>query len=475
MSRISLPSFIGGTYIAQSRLANQERTVNFLLEKMEAEGGKTRYALYGTPGVTAFATHATMAGWRATYTHPGGRAFGVVNTNFVEILASGDLTSRGTVANTNSNPATICGNGDGGNELFITSGDKGYHYDLATDTLTEVIASGCTMGGFCAGYFLVLDAATSTLKQSGLFDGTTWTESAQRTLAQDRWLGLLAMVGEVWLFGSETSEVWYPSGEFPFAFRPHPTVIPSGIKAPFSARDVGGKATWVSNTREGLIQVRQAAGLDPVRISHHGLETAFEGYTDLAGGLADSYAEDGHTHYLLTFPSDNKTWVADATTPGIWCERGLWNIAQNRYDAWGPLWHCIAHGKHLIGDRTSSTLFEMATSIVTDTDGSAIRRLRRAPALHNLHERIFYNQFELYLETGLGELNEDDPLVELNYSNDSGKTWEYAGFVSAGAQGEHGKRVYWNRLGSGIDRVFEVVVSDGIPWRVLDAFVDLDQ
>jgi len=60
----------------------------------------------------------------------------------------------------------------------------------------------------------------------------------------------------------------------------------------------------------------------------------------------------------------------------------------------------------------------------------------------------------------------------LRMSNDGGKTWGPEVMRSAGKIGEYGKRVIWNRLGSGRRRVFEVAVSAPIPWRFVGAYLD---
>jgi len=68
----------------------------------------------------------------------------------------------------------------------------------------------------------------------------------------------------------------------------------------------------------------------------------------------------------------------------------------------------------------------------------------------------------------------DDPQVMLRWSDDGGKNWSNEHWVSAGKVGEYGTRVNWHRLGTGRRRVFEVVVSDSIPWRLVDAYLDAE-
>lgn len=66
-----------------------------------------------------------------------------------------------------------------------------------------------------------------------------------------------------------------------------------------------------------------------------------------------------------------------------------------------------------------------------------------------------------------------DPQVMLRISNDGGKTWITEQWRSAGKTGEFHRRVRWNRLGMGRRRVFEVIVTDPIPWKITGAYVEV--
>jgi hypothetical protein len=59
----------------------------------------------------------------------------------------------------------------------------------------------------------------------------------------------------------------------------------------------------------------------------------------------------------------------------------------------------------------------------------------------------------------------------LRISNDGGKTWPAEMWRSAGKVGEYYRRVRWERLGAARRRVFEVTVTDPIPWRITGAYL----
>ena len=67
---------------------------------------------------------------------------------------------------------------------------------------------------------------------------------------------------------------------------------------------------------------------------------------------------------------------------------------------------------------------------------------------------------------------ERQPMVMLRWSDNSGHTWSNEHWKDAGASGEYRKRVIWRRLGKARDRVYEVMVSDPVIWRLVDAHLN---
>ena len=475
------PLFVNAAYRSQSPVADQEALINWYVEQIESPGATVRLALYPTPGVETFAT-VTQQGGRAMFAQAG-RVFAVVGTKLYEVLTDGTTTDRGTVAD-DGLPATINSNGDGGQELFVTAGGLGYTYDLTTNTLTQTVGAGGTnltgvvasFGGSLYGYFVVFDATDSRFYISDLLDGTTWdaTQFAERTIGQDPWVSMFtSSYGQIWLFGEQSSEVWYNTGASPFPFAPDPSgVMPYGCAAPFSVSEAGNKIVWLSTTSNGGYQVMAATGYNPERISTYALEYAIANYDRIDDALGETYNDLGHMFYLLTFPTESKTWCYDFKT-GLWHERGTWIAEENRYDAWRPQWHAFEFNKHLMVDRESGAIYHMASTFASDVDGRPIRRLRRAPAIFAEHTKLKVPKIEVFLETGIGATTGQgaNPQLMLRTSTDGGRTWGHERQASAGRIGAYTTRCLFWRLGQARNRVFELSASDPVPWRVLDAFI----
>lgn len=485
------PGFLGPSYVAQSPLADGERTMNWYVEPAQVPGESGPMALYPTPGVTALVT-ADDAPGRAIIAVKD-RTFCVMGRTFYEISSIYGLTERNasTPMVDDGKPATISWNGDGGGELFITSGNYGYLFTLGSNTFAQVrdpdVDGGSTMGAQLDGYFIALDTTTSTIYISDLLDGTTWdaTQFQQRSIESDPWVSIAVLNRQLWLLGSLTSEVWFNSGETPFPFQPHPSgLVQYGCAAPYSTTVTGTTLIWLAATREGIGQVVQTSDFTPDVVSSFAVSTALAGYASIGDAIGDSYSEIGHTFYVLSFPTVQKTWAFDVTTTMAlsssqrWAERGTWIDEENVYEAWHPCYSTYQNDELLILDRTKGVLYRLSHTIGTDVGSRVIRRIRRPPSLFQGNQVLRVGAFELLLEPGLGTVSGQgsNPQVALRISGDGGKTFGNERLSGAGKIGSFGTRTRWLRCGSGRRWMPEIVVTDPIPWKLLgaDVFVQED-
>lgn len=471
------PNFVGPTNESHSFTADQEDTVNFYPEQQQY-GSTVRWALCPVPGVEELSAHASGSG-RAHFFNDD-REFAVIGTDVIEVSQDGlTLTDRGNVS-MGGNPATISSNGDGGGQLFITSGDNGYVYDLGTDVLTQVAALNgiATMGDQLDGYFIALDAATSKVYASDLTDGTTWstgTSFAQRSGAPDPWVSIKVNGQYIWKFGQQTSEVWYDNAGVPYPFTRHPSgTIQYGIAAPFSAAVADGSMIWLGASATGNGFVLRAAGFTPEVISTPAVQFLINGFSTIDDAEADVLNYLGHTFYRIHFPSENKTLAYDLQS-GQWFKWMTWISEDNDFVAARARWHVFAFGEHRALDSQTGSVYRVTKDVLVDVDGRELRRLRRAPALLQENGRVFYPGFELMCDVGLGTSGQgEDPQAMMRFSNDGGRTWSPEQMRSAGKTGEYYKRVRWTRCGSGRKRVFEVSMTDPIPWRIIGATLTPD-
>jgi len=252
--------------------------------------------------------------------------------------------------------------------------------------------------------------------------------------------------------------------------------IPYGIAAPFSLALTGGKVLWLTNNKDGAGEVVLAQGYTPQPITSPELATALSTYVRVNGSLAATegwtYQQEGHTFYVLRLPT-GPTWVYDLTT-GIWAERGKWNSATNAYDVWAPRIHVYAFGKHLVADNATGSIAAMDVTFGSEADGTAIRRIRRGPVVVNENTRIPIKRFELGLEVGVGAVSGQGstPKIMGRFSTDGGATWGTERTASLGKLGAYKTRVFFTRCGSPRLWVPEISLTDPVPWRIVDAYLN---
>lgn len=466
------PNFCGGAYRTPNSTNLDEQTINLFPSIVGSAGAKAPRELHPSPGVTALASAGTNVPGRGCL-YALGRLFAVLGGSLQEISSAWTLTSRGTVAVVDSTPASLACNGEGAQDLLVVSGGKTYHYALDTNTLTEVISSGSVMGVHIGGYFFVLQDDGS-IRASDHLDGSSYPALAfaQRATASDTWVALGEAGGQLWAFGTETSEVWEDAAQRLFPFVPHPSgALDVGIAAPWSVAKVNGALCWLSQTASGVGSVVRASGFDVEPISPPGLDQEIQTYDTVDDAIGDTYAQDGHTFYVLTFPTAGVTWVYDFATQE-WHRRGEWDPLLATWTAWRPVHHAFAFGTHVVLDGQGSGIYELTSDSMTDVDGRAIRRLRRAAVLASDQTRVTFHALQLDMRTGVGTVSDPDPVMRLRYSNDGGRTWTVAGDAPIGPQGAYLTRVKWRRLGTARNRVFEVSTASMVPIYLTDAIIN---
>lgn len=470
------PGFVGVSDTSQSPLANAERLVNWYYESLP-QNAKNRAALYPTPGFVTWQTVQDVGG-RALFTE-NGRTFGIVGGGAYEFFSTATASRYGALAQDN-NPGQIVTNGVTGAQVLYASGTNAYNLS-SSNVLTQVITGDATMVGLLDGYGIYFNPTTSKIRISNLDDFTTNdpTQFAQRSAASDSWKAMIVNAPDIWLVGEKDGDVWYDAGTFPFPLAPRIGLsYKFGIIAPFTLAKSGNTVMWLSRNEDGAGIVVRTRGYSPIPISSLPLETAISQY-QRSSTIADAegfvYQQEGHTFYVLTFPSVPATWACDLDE-NKWAERGYWNPGLNQYQLWRPRAHTYAFGMHLTADRSTGQICTMDVTSGTEADGSVIRRLREAPGIFNEHRQIPIRNIEVYLQAGAGTVTGagSDPHFIWQTSDDGGFTWGNERYVSALPMGQYQAKLRMWRFGTPHDRVNRMVCTDPIPWRIIDAYVNND-
>jgi hypothetical protein len=465
------PGFIGPSYTLDSVNVDCQRCMNLFPEIDEQGTGKEQEvaALVRTPGLRTLLTLPTGP-VRGEWAASNGTLYVVSGNKLYEVSSLWVATVRGTL-NTSSGPVSM---DDNGSQLVIVDGSNGYICTMATGAtaqITDPDFPGATQVTFQDGYFIFVKPNSEQFFISAINDGTNYDalDIATPEGAPDNLIGAMSDHQNVFLFGTESTEIFYDSGNADFPFeRNQGALIEVGCAAAFSIAKLGNVPYWLGQDKQGRGIVYRAQGFQPQRISTHAIEGVITGLGDLSTARAWTYQEKGHGFYALNLPGAESTWVYDSST-GLWHERSFLN--QGRYERHRAECHAFAYNTHVVGDYSSGKLYALDRNTFSDA-GAAIARERTAPHVAQGMKRQFHERFDLDIETGVGidgAGQGTDPQVMMQWSDDHGRTWSQERWRSIGKIGERKKRVYWNRLGSSYDRVYRVRITDPVKVTLLGA------
>ena len=479
--------FVGNSYELDTLDVSAQRTVNMYLEAYLDSKAKVQMSLRPTHGLLSFSDMAGTNQMRGLYLASTGDFFGVRGSFVSTFDSSGTETTRFNIDTGNTVPySTIVRMADNGTSMLIADGSTGpYVVTLSGYTAAKVTDADYPGGSFCAildGFYIVNKPNTLFAFYSTLDDPTDWPSgnTITKESTTDYINCLIVHNSRLWIFGTQSYEVHYNTGNSNNQFlRIEGTPKSIGCEAPNSLAEDGNNVYWLSSDGQGFGQVMQSQGFDSMPISTIPMEREIHTYTTTSDAEGFCFQQDGHNFYQLTFPSENKTWVYDATVSRMlgspaWHEKLFRNPNSGVDERHRARVQGFFSGKNLFGDWEDGNIYSAEQTTYTDNGNTIIRR-RISPTHWNSLERLFFASFELDIESGvgLGTGQGSAPLVQLRWSNDGGHTWGNWYYLSAGAIGKYSTRVKKNRLGQSRKRVWEVRYSEPTKFNILSAFAEL--
>jgi len=533
---------LGQSYIARSINAADNRLVNLFPEAIP-DGGKEAGFLNRAPGLQFLQTVGTGP-IRALWAHQtNGSDFYVVSGIQVFKLTSTSATPQllGTVSGTG--PVSIA---DNGATIFFACNGPSYTYFEPTgefNQITDENFPGAVTVAYIDNLFVfnepnsqriysvdTVDQVTATYIYPLVFNAT---DVSSADGSPDGVVAINVDHRQMWVFGTDSVEVWYNAGLANFPLTPVQGAFNEiGCAAPYSVAKLDNALFWLGTDARGQGIVYKNNGYSGIRVSTHAIEYAIAQYGNISDAVAYTYQQEGHAFYVLNFPSASKTWVYDVSVQA-WHERASGNEGQYRHRS---NCQCNFGGTIIVGDFENGNIYAFDLDVYADNGQIQrwLRSWRALPTGQNNLKRTAHHSLQLDAESGVGlngidpfaplknllaegfpflatELDDDitteagigllavtpittsddlltesgedilvsvatvqgvNPQAMLRWSDDGGHTWSNEHWRSMGAIGQYGYRTIWRRLGMTEklrDRVYEVSGTDPVKIAIMGA------
>ncbi len=497
-----------GAYSAQSRSANAQRCVNLYPEVNPPEIKPVfPVTLYPRPGLTALGAGPPFqpGHGRCLYGASNGACYAVVDQSVYYIDPDFTFQLIGTLSADTTTPVSMA---DNGQSVIVVDGSAfGYTINLITQAFAQIGDPnffGSTRADFL-GTFIILNRPNTNQWYCTLSDQITPFNAlfiGVKTQWPDNILCVVAVQGEVYVFGPKKTEVWFNAGSYPFPFQLFPgNIIEHGCAAAYSPAKIDVNVFWLSQSPEGDRMVMQGTSQNVAqRVSTHAIEDEWRKYPRIDDAIGSTYQISGHFFYCLHFPTADKTWVYDATVAAQISPNAAWH-EDNWVDTNGVLrrarntFTAFAYGRNLALDWSTGVLYQIDPQNQTD-NGNPIPLIRAFPHQVNELKQVSFSSFTADVATGtsLNTFNQSQilspwsqgfnpgfgPLTQIaapqhfvRLSRDGGNSYGNYRGKKLISSGNYRTMQRWRGWGIGRDAVFEWGSTAQLVSALNGAYVDV--
>jgi hypothetical protein len=450
MSAVEIPfaTYEGASVVEQN---SRETLVNMFAE-IEVSGRK-KLIRRQRPGV---AVALANSGTKRCIEKNKSTHYTVIGDTFYSFDGS-SLTSLGTLG-TATGRCTMAFNEN--DEILISDGATAYYWNGAS---LAALVTPTDVGNlaYMSGYAVYNDPDTGQFYSSTSNDFSTIDalDFATAESYTDNLVRPFVDHNELWLFGTNSTEVWQLSGssDFPFA-RFTNAQIERGCGAAFSVAADDNTVFWLGD--DGVFY--RADGYRPQRISTHPVERAVADLSAATRAGADAfiYTIGGHKFYTVRFDGYLTLQYNIAT--------GFWNRAKTYgYDDWRIMGSAGRYSDYFM---TPTAIATLTPGLCTDEGGIMVRGGVSAPGYAE-GKRISVRSFFLDAEVGRAPIS-TDANVMLRVARD-GETFGNVLTRSLGETGDYRRRAIWRNLGQGRNWVLELMFSDPSEFAIVSTHADI--
>ena len=275
------------------------------------------------------------------------------------------------------------------------------------------------------------------------------------------------LADELYWFGATVVEIWDFTGALtaPFAVSQGRTYS-KGCAAQNSVCALDNSLFWLGND----LTIYRTSNV-PIRVSTSFIEDRLKKEAD-AGKVASVYAftfsVEGHVFYVINLPTLGESYAYDCQTS----EWGRWGTQTGRqFDPglWIPRTAAGWGDTIVLGSNSGGELYALDLDNFTD-NGTPIQCI--VAGAHWMTGGIMRcNNVSIQMVRGVANANVPNPIAQMRYSDDGGRTFSSWRTESMGQVGGYTFKATWRALGAMTQpgRLFEFAVMDAVNFTVESA------
>ena len=285
------------------------------------------------------------------------------------------------------------------------------------------------------GYFILASKGGQIFHSNLYSTQFDQLDFARPDYKQDGIVGMAVHSRLLYVFGTNTVELWYNAGTSDFAFRrDNSFTIDVGAVNPATIQQNEGLVAFLGSD----LSVWIIAGRRLDKISNEVVDYAIA-KSAWKNATAFTYTEEGHKFYSLNLFDDDGSaignWTFDFSTM-LWHERTETNI----------LSQTEAAGMNIVGLSNEYRLFSLSLDSATNQNGSPYPKRAISPIMYNRLNRSFVHRFDIDIDYVPPS---DDPdyeaFVRLIWSDDGKNVWKGGSRFQKSISKK--QRLTWRKLG----------------------------
>lgn len=504
---------IGNTkpYVSPYNSIGIEKCENLYTEiSPSPETSKQPYYFIKIPGLQLISPATSgVGGCRGMITTSNYSTYVCNGNNIYELKENGSKIEIGTLNSYTGNISMA----ENGNLLMIVDGLNGYIYDFSKTTFTKIddeyfpgnndlsspISVCCIDTYFVVNVpnsnsyywsypsYQYLDSNETYQNYDPLIKNGYWTplQSGQKIAKPGNILKILDTNNMIWLFGNNSIEVHYNSGNYPQTFQRYEgAIIEVGLAANNSPGKYANTIFWLGNDKNGAVGVFANDSFTAKRISTRGIEQIINlmpKYDDCVGYV---YSQAGHTFYIMQFLTANTTLVYDIIT-GAWHTRTKKINDSELLTCWPGMFSAFNYSMNIFGDINSDAYYwtNQEYYVNDNPDGNGvnyIKCVKTTPILWSSGNRVKVKSIQPIIQQGVGLNNNTsqqlgkNPVIRIEMSRDFGYRYSSVRDVNMGAQGQFAYRSRALSWGIGRNLVFQLTMTDPVEYIIVGLLADVE-